>query len=135
MNLTKRFLLVLTVCLTSSVLMAYAFGTVQYFTATYQGTDVKLEWRVDDDTNIDQFEISRKRPDETNFTRLNSVTSNGTGSYTFIDDKLYKSGQVATISYRLTSKSGTTNAVYYTSIANNPTAVQRTWGSIKSMFK
>ena len=75
--------------------MAYAFGTVQYFTATYQGTDVKLEWRVDDDTNIDQFEISRKRPDETNFTRLNSVTSNGTGSYTFIDDKLYKSGQVS----------------------------------------
>lgn len=129
-----KAILILTVLLTQAWLV-YALGTVQYFTASYQGTDVKLDWRLDDDATIDQFEIARKRPDEANFTKLGNITNNGTGQYTFIDDKLYKSGQVATVSYRLTLKSGNTLTTHYTSIAHNPTAVQRTWGSIKSMFK
>ena len=116
-------------------IVAYALGTIQFFTASYQGADIKLEWRVDSDNMVDAFEIARKRPDESNYTRLDNVMINGTGTYSFIDDKLYKSAPVATISYRLIMKTPNGTTSYYTSIAHNPTAVQRTWGSIKSMFK
>lgn len=115
--------------------VAYATTTVQYFTANYVGTDVKLEWRVGDDASVEFFEVARKRPDETAFTRITSMNANGTGLYTFVDDQLYKSGQASTVSYRLTMKSSAGVSTHITSIAHNPTAVQRTWGSIKSMFK
>jgi hypothetical protein len=117
------------------VFFSYSLGTIQFFTASYQGADIKLEWRLDSDNSVDVFEISRKRPDEVSYTRLDNVMINGTGAYTFVDDKLYKSAQVATISYRLMMKTPNGTTSYYTSIAHNPTAVQRTWGSIKSMFK
>jgi len=131
-----RVLRTLTTCLAIlTTLVAFAATTVQYFTANYQGTDVKLEWRVADDAAIEFFELSRKRPDETVFTRVTSISPNGTGAYSFVDDQLYKDGQASTVSYRLTVKSSTGFSTHLTSIAHNPTAVQRTWGSIKSMFK
>ena len=115
--------------------MAWAANVVQIFTANYQGTDVKLEWRLADEQGVESFELARKRPEETVFTRITSVSANGSANYSFVDDQLYKTNQANTISYRLTMKSGAGVTMYYTSISHNPTAVQRTWGSIKSMFK
>lgn len=133
MNRTRIVVLTLAFCCTA--LLAWAASVVQVFTANYQGTDVKLEWRLTDEQGVESFELARKRPEEAVFTRITSMTANGTSNYTFVDDQLYKTGQTNTVSYRLTMKSAAGITTYYTSISHNPTAVQRTWGSIKSMFK
>lgn len=117
-------------------LLAYAQTKVGSFTAAYQGTDVRLEWVVEDDVENTTFEIARKRPDEAVFTRIGSVEGRATGQYSFIDDQLYKSTTANQLAYRLTVRTANgQSSQHFVSIAHNPTAVQRTWGSIKSMFK
>jgi hypothetical protein len=65
------------------------------------------------------------------------VPVGATGTYTFLDETLYKDDQQRTIaiSYRLTAKTLTGSVVQYANVSNSPTAVQRSWGSIKSMFR
>jgi hypothetical protein len=110
---------------------------INSFTASYQGADVRLEWRVSKEENVTAYEIHRKRNEDQAFTKIGNVTAINTGSYTFIDENLYKTDEVQSgITYKLLVKNtDNTTASYYTTINSNPTAVQRSWGSIKSMFR
>lgn len=122
------------------ILVSFAFTlTVNSFTATYQGSDVHLDWKVDNDNEIVGMELYRRKTDETTFTRITTVNSNGSGTYSYIDEGLYKKasdfGGSGTLEYKLQIKSLSGNVQATTRTSSGPTAVQRSWGSIKTMFK
>lgn len=109
---------------------------MQSFTASYQGADIRLEWKVIDESGVNSYEISRKKDSDQNYFRLAEVPASNAGSYTWVDDNLYKDGEASeNINYRLTAVNSSGQKSFYTSIQHSPTAVQRSWGSIKSMFR
>ncbi|SFB75367.1 hypothetical protein SAMN05421780_101283 [Flexibacter flexilis DSM 6793] len=107
-----------------------------YFSASYQGADVKLDWQIADEGGVSSYEVYRKKASETAYQKLTTVSINGSGNYTFLDDNLYKTDdQAQTISYKLVIHTNSSAYNLFANIQHSPTAVQRSWGSIKSMFK
>lgn len=109
---------------------------MQSFTATYQGADIRLEWKVAEETGVSSYEISRKKDEDAAYGRLTEMPASGQNAYSWVDDNLYKDGDaMENISYRLTANTASGPKYFYTNIQHSPTAVQRSWGSIKSMFR
>lgn len=110
--------------------------TVTSFIGTVQGSDIRLEWRLDNEFDVQSFELARKKADEPTFSRIATVNPNGSSSYQYLDTELYKNQDPQNlVSYRLMVRTAQGTQTYFTSINHAPTAVQRSWGSIKSMFR
>ena len=128
----------------SSIVAAYA-ATLTLFTAAYSGTVVRVEWEVDAETGLTGFELSRKSATETSFTVVNTTAVSGQRRYLFLDANVYRTTGTTTpntptagngpYTYRLTLRSPTGDQSYLTVLAGTPSAVQRSWGTIKSMFR
>jgi len=109
---------------------------VSSFQAVYQGADIRLEWKVSEESEVTVYEISRKKESDANYSKLTDVSQASLGSYVWVDDNLYKDGEgLENISYRLAAITASGPKFFYTNIQHSPTAVQRSWGSIKSMFR
>jgi hypothetical protein len=131
----KKLLLYAPLLLIGVIFSSFDTNSCSFITA-YQGADIRLDWRVPEESEVIGYDIFRKKADETTFTKINSVAVNNSGTYTFLDDNLYKTSDGAqSIAYRLTIKTNQSSYNLYSSIQHSPTAVQRSWGSIKSMFK
>ena len=108
---------------------------IKSFTASYQGVDIRLDWEINDNMGVGSFDLYRKIDDNP---EKKIITINSTGSfvYFFIDDNIYKNNDnPQTLVYTLITRSSEDDDIAITSIQHDPTAVQRSWGSIKSMFK
>jgi len=115
---------------------AFSAGEVDFFTATFSGSSVRLDWKLSARQQAD-FEIYRKRPDESAYAKLEDVPYNGTDVYTYQDNNLYRTQGSAQVmfTYKLVVHQNTQAQSYLASVENGPTAVQRSWGSIKLMFR
>lgn len=108
---------------------------IDYFKVRSLGDRILLEWKSSGETGLVQFDLERKKDNQTDFEVIKTFNPQGEGTvYQFIDLGLYKS-QGNTVTYRLkmVSRSGTTfleGSGSYTT-----TSVRKTWGSIKAMFK
>ena len=108
--------------------------TLNYFTAVPSGVDVLVGWEVPDESGITRMQISRKIDSETEFKSLAELLPNGNKTYQYLDYSLFKDTP-RVVTYRLqVFRSGMVFS-YYTTVLHNPTSVQRTWGSIKAMFR
>jgi hypothetical protein len=123
------------------LLVAMAIGGVQLivnnFTATSTGNEIKLNWIVDSELELQNFELSRKSPSDNSYLKIVTIAPNGTGEYQYIDAlaaKQLSTGSTNGYSYKLVARSANNAFTYYSS-TGGATAVQRSWGSIKSMFK
>ncbi len=127
-----------------SIVVAYA-ATLTLFTVAYDGAAVRVEWEVNTETDVSSFELARKAASETSFTLLSSVTANGQRRYLYTDTNVYRmpagSSTPAPVNaggpftYRLTIRGPGGDQSYLTVLAGTPSAVQRSWGTIKSMFR
>jgi hypothetical protein len=117
-------------------LTAFSAGEVDFFSATFNGSVVRLDWKLSLRQQAN-FEVWRKRPDETSYTKLADLDYNGTEVYTFEDENLFKGqgGQQVAFSYKLVVHQTSQVQNYLATVENGPTAVQRSWGSIKMMFR
>lgn len=116
--------------------MAFSF-TLQSFTGTLQGREVKLEWKINDENGVSEYEISRKQSSESFFSKVVALTPSQAGNYFYLDNSLSSNTDPSQqINYKLCVKlaNGQTQN-FYTNVSFYPTAVQRSWGSIKSMFR
>ena len=123
-----------------SVAAAYA-ATLTLFMAAYSGTVVRVEWEVSNEVDVTGFELARKSATETSYTLMNTAAPTGQRHYLYLDTNVYR-GTAATgtlgggpYTYRLTVRSATGDQSYLTVLAGTPSAVQRSWGTIKSMFR
>jgi hypothetical protein len=134
MNYSRKFFPILA----AAVLLVFTSFQFQVnsFLAVYQGSDIRLEWKVTDETEVLGYEISRKKDSDAGYSRLTELPKSNAGNYFWVDDNLYKDGEgIENISYRLTANTSTGPKYFYAGIQHSPTAIQRSWGSIKSMFR
>ncbi|WP_210513768.1 hypothetical protein [Hymenobacter terricola] len=126
-----------------SVAVAYA-ATLTLFTAAYDGANVRVEWEVNSETDVTGFELARKAASETTYTTVNSVTPTGQRRYQYLDTNVYRTtagsapvpaNASGPYTYRLTVRGPGGDQSYLTVLAGTPSAVLRSWGTIKSMFR
>jgi hypothetical protein len=110
--------------------------SLNYFRAGFEGTDVKVEWEVASENTVSGFDVYRKLNSETTFRRINEVQTSGTRRYAFVDTDLRNQpNRTGTITYKLIVETSTGDQSFTTAFVNNPSSVERSWGSIKSMFR
>ena len=128
-----------------SVAVAYA-ATLTLFTAAYDGANVRVEWEVNNETDVTGFELARKAASETTYSPVSSTTPTGQRRYQYLDTNVYRTTGGTTgnpapaagsgpFTYRLTVRGPGGDQNYVTVLAGTPSAVQRSWGTIKSMFR
>jgi hypothetical protein len=108
--------------------------TLNYFHASPDGADVIVAFEVPSEAGITDFKLWRKVGDESNYTFLQSIAPTGSLRYQYNDYTIFKD-EAKTVSYKLQVFQNGAVFTYYTDITHNPTSVQRTWGSIKAMFR
>lgn len=137
--------LVLALVLISGV--AALAATLTLFTAAYDGASVRVDWEVSSETDVTGFELARKSVNETSFNVVTTVVPTGQRRYQYVDANVYRqlpgSGNTpmngplsgGPFTYRLTVRTNGVDQSYTTMLAGTPSAVQRSWGTIKSMFR
>ena len=118
--------------------VAFAGGAIiDYFNATPDGDNVKIEWKTEAETDINHFAIERKAPHQSYF-EIATIQPKGSYSfYTYVDQSIYKTTDVIFV-YRLKivdNNQGVTYCSTESPVSPNISGVKRTWGSIKAMFR
>ncbi|MCS7028677.1 MAG: hypothetical protein NZ519_07925 [Bacteroidia bacterium] len=115
--------------------ITYASVTLKYFTAIPSGTEIKLQWEVQSEYGITEFQVW-KRIGSGSAAKIYSVTPNGSRVYSYTDLNVMKTDETSqTYIYTLRIMQGSSYTDFTQSVTHNPTTIQRTWGSIKAMFK
>ena len=107
---------------------------LNYFTLEADGASIVLEWEMQGEEGIQEFRLFRKFNDEPSLAHVVSLTANGAFKYKYLDDDIFKT-QGRVIHYELHIVTSTKTHKFYATHSHNPTSIQRTWGSIKSMFR
>ncbi|WP_460609681.1 hypothetical protein [Hymenobacter terrigena] len=128
-----------------SAVVVYAAATLTVFTAAYSGTLVRVDWEVNSETDVTGFELARKGATEASYTIVNTTAATGMRHYQYLDANVYRTTGTTTpappsagngpYTYRLTVRGPGADQSYLTVLAGTPSAVQRSWGTIKSMFR
>ena len=120
-----------------SSVAAVSAATLTLFTAAYSGTIVKVEWEVSNEVDVTGFELARKSATDASYTLVSTTAATGQRRYLYTDTNVYRgTGTLGgPYTYRLTVRSPAGDQSYLTVLAGTPSAVQRSWGTIKSMFR
>jgi dolichyl-phosphate-mannose--protein O-mannosyl transferase len=120
--------------LLAATVFAGAFVTI--FTVSNQGDNIEITWSTSQETNLKDFIIQRKTY-QSDYTDIATIQPKGNNSsYSYIDRAAYKTNDVLYI-YRLKieDNDGSVSYLEQQSISHSISAVKRTWGSIKAMFR
>jgi hypothetical protein len=126
--------------------MAHFTASLPRFTAARNGRVVRLEWEMSSETGITGFELARKAAPETSFTPVGHLNATGQRHYRYLDAAISQpnSGSPAPggpaarpgpVTYRLSVRGAGGERSYVTVLAAAPSAVQRSWSTIKTMFR
>ncbi len=107
------------------------------FSVQPRGDDFEISWQTDLEDGVTGFELHRRTSTSNNeFVLVGDRIAHGTGrAYVMLDDKIFKSASEL-IDYRLQAvlADGSRQVLRIESVNYTPTAIRRTWGSIKAMF-
>jgi hypothetical protein len=117
-----------------SVVLAYG-ASIATFQATYDDTNVRIEWEVNSEGGVQEYALYRKANNEPSFTKLASLEPNRQRAYHFIDQNSYHGLNGGPFTYHLVVLTSSGQQSFYTVLNQMPSAVERSWGTIKSMFK
>ena len=122
--------------------VSLAFGaTITLFQASYDNSNVLIAWEVASEAGVQNYDLYRKANNEPDFTKLTTVSPSGQARYQYLDTDVYRgtAGSTGTMggpfTYRLTVRTAGDDQSYVSTLGQTPSAVQRSWGSIKSMFR
>jgi hypothetical protein len=119
------------------IVTVYAGASIQFFHASSDADNIKLEWQSLQETNLQKYVIERKTP-QSAFIEIDQVAPKGdNSSYTYIDQNVYKANdQFFTYRLKMVDMDGTVTYIDETAnISHSVSGVKRTWGSIKAMFR
>ena len=129
-------LLILVVVLAGAGLGANTV-TLNYFNVERQGNEFTISWKADTEEDVRNYELFRKTSYVASFSAIESFNAHGAGKeYRFKDDQVYKAASEQ-VDYRLevVFNSGVRQQLAEKKVNYTPTAIRRTWGSIKAMFQ
>ena len=112
-------------------------GPVTVFTGAFEGIDARLNWELTSETGVQRFEVWRHSAAEPTLQRIATVQPTGALRYSLLDQNLYKTADatIGAFTYKLTCVTTSGDFSYGLTLSQSPSAVQRSWGSIKSMFR
>ena len=119
-----------------TVVTIYAGAFLEYFHGRSEGEDVRLEWKTGEEVNLQNFKIERKTP-QSSFVEISTIEPKGSNSYyTYLDQSAYKSNDMIFV-YRLkiVDSNGQSSYSNEVTVSHSVSGVNRTWGSIKAMFR
>lgn len=108
------------------------------FQASSDGANITIRWITEDESGIASFELLRRSSTDGLFTPITTMESKGASLYEFID---YSAFLKATTLYQYQvvvhfRDAGRAPLTYGPlTVTHTVSAVRRTWGSIKSMFR
>lgn len=121
-------------------MLVVAASTVrlEYFRVSEADNTLVVQWQAIDEEPLRNYEVLRRTTSSDNqFVQVASVNPHGPARpYEFRDSQVFKSGS-DDVTYRLEGilKNGQRVLLGERSVSYSPTAVRRTWGSIKAMFQ
>jgi len=107
---------------------------LNYFNLKVDGAQILLEWELQSEITVKEFRIFRRFNDEPSLAHLVTMPIKGIMKYNYLDDDMFKT-QGRVVHYELHIVTDKKVHKYFASQSHNPTSIQRTWGSIKSMFR
>ena len=108
---------------------------LDYFNLSPDGSDVILEWQMKSEDQVLEYRVFRKFNNEPIQAHIATLQPNGNGSYQYLDDDIFKTeSEVITYELQVVMANNQVHQ-FQATLSHNPTSVQRTWGSIKSMFR
>ena len=131
-----KFRLSLPIIILVTVVTIYAGAFLEYFHGRSEGDDVRLEWKTGEEVNLQNFMIERKTP-QSSFVEISTIEPKGSNSYyTYLDQSAYKSNDMIFV-YRLkiVDSNGQSSYSNEVTVSHSVSGVNRTWGSIKAMFR
>ena len=112
--------------------------TLSLFVAHHSGAVVRAGWEASPETNPTSFNLSRKLPNEPNLTPSSPLASSGQRYYAYPDTCLAQRrvGWLPELAqYRFTLRGPGPAQAYLTAEPGPTGLVQRSWGTIKAMFR
>ncbi|MBX7242573.1 MAG: hypothetical protein K1X92_12600 [Bacteroidia bacterium] len=135
MNYFFRILLFSLFFLITGSRIAMAQGVVMNdFKVAIQGGGIQLDWELQNETGVSEFRIYRKAGSQTDFEYVSTQYANGTLRYSYFDKEVFKNDNLI-ITYQLRVIKNGVPSLFHATLSQNTTSVQRTWGSIKGMFR
>ncbi len=130
---------ILVLSLLTIILAASSFLSVRlrYFNTEYDTGGITVTWEAEVESDVRAYELYRKSGQADDFSRIAEVSVHGVNvPYTVLDSKVYKSS-VAIVDYRLEAvlTNGLRQRIAERKVNYTPTAIPRSWGSIKAMFQ
>ena len=123
------------------VLAGAGFGasnvTLDYFNVERQGNEFSITWKAQTEEDVRNYELFRKTSYAASFSVIETFNAHGPGKeYQFKDDQVYKAASEQ-VDYRLevVFNNGVRQQLAEKKVNYTPTAIRRTWGSIKAMFQ
>ena len=110
---------------------------LNYFNVDRQGNEFLITWKSDVENDVRTYELFRKTSYTASFSAIQTINPHGVGKeYQFKDDQVYKAASEQ-VDYRLevVFANGIRQQVAEKKVNYTPTAIRRTWGSIKAMFQ
>jgi len=137
-EMKKHFLIILFLSTLGSGFSVFGVSLTR-FEGRFQNEEVTILWQVSDDQPIREYILERKSRFENGFREIKRLTADGSRSYQYRDTDLYKdttqSSEQVQYRLRIIEKDGTTTTSSILNVNYFPTAIRRTWGSIKAMFQ
>lgn len=122
----------------AGVASAQNSARLDFFKVDRENNDMVVTWKATTESGVSRYELQRKtRFTNNQFVVVAEVSPHGTGkTYRLMDDQVYKVSSEQ-VDYRLevVYTNGVREELGQQSINYTPTAVRRTWGSIKAMFQ
>ncbi|QJX46004.1 hypothetical protein HMJ29_03250 [Hymenobacter taeanensis] len=131
--MSRQFIACL-VLLSGGVLLAYG-ATITSFQATYNDTHVVVEWEANHDGDVQEYTLFRKANNEPSFSKLTSLEPSNQRTYQYVDQNSYHGLGGGPFTYRLQLRTAAGQQSFYTVLNQTPSAVERSWSSIKLMFR
>ena len=147
MHTKGLYIILLILC---GVTTVWAGVVLSQFQARTEDGDIRVTWKASIETDVREYVLERKTQYDPIYKEIKRINPKGANQeYTFKDERVYKmmnqrGGQLAqsgpqgeAVHYRLRiiSTDGTIVITDPISVDYTPTAIRRTWGSIKAMFQ
>ena len=110
---------------------------LSYFNVNREGNNFVVTWEAETEEDVRSYELYRKTSYAATFSSIQTLTAHGPGKeYKFEDNQVYKAASEQ-VDYRLevVFRNGLRQQVAEKQVNYTPTAIRRTWGSIKAMFQ
>ncbi len=110
---------------------------LKYFDVEHDGNGFAVKWEAESEVDVRNYELFRKTSYAGDFVQINSSSAHGANKeYLVSDDQVYKN-VMDQVDYRLevVFTNGLRQRLAEKQVDYTPTAIRRSWGSIKAMFQ